>query len=81
MFTNKVIKGIHISRFIMSWIRSGGVFSVRGGYDDFHDWLKTLVINETKLSDDEIADIMEIARNGKLELEMSAKAFIKNIKN
>jgi len=78
MFENKIIRGIHISRFIMSWIRSGGVFGIRDGYGEFHKWLKTLVINGTILSDDEITDIMMIARNGKLELEVSAKKFIQD---
>lgn len=74
MFENKLIRGIHISRFIMSWVRSGGVFDWRyGGYYDFEKWLKSL-----GLSDEEIGDIMEIAKNGKCELEISAMEFIKN---
>ena len=40
----------------------------------FKEWLK-----ETQgLTDDEIKDIMEMATNGKLELEESAKRFLEN---
>jgi hypothetical protein len=76
MFENKVINGYtYASRFIASWIRSGGTFGKHGqGYDDFRNWLKSLGF----LSDEDIECIMYLARNGKLELEVSAKNFIKN---
>lgn len=75
MFENKLIKGIHATRFIMSWVREGGKLGhLGGGYSEFNEWLKSL-----GLSDEEIKDIMEIAQNGKLELEISAKKFTKNL--
>lgn len=72
MFENKLIKGVHITRYIMSWIRAGGTLSHRGGgYWKFENWLKSLGLDK-----DEIHDIMEVAYNGKLELENSAREFI-----
>ena len=74
MFENKIINDYtYASRFIMSWVRAGGVFSVRSGYGDFEDWLKSL-----ELSDDDVQYIVNLARNGKLELEESARLFITN---
>lgn len=75
MFENKVIEGIYVSRFIASWQKAGG--NCRKDYSLFKEWLKTLVINGRSLSDEEIHDICFLADNGKMELEMSAKAFLK----
>ena len=74
MFENKIIKGVHASRFIMSWIRQGGNITWIEGINDFKEWLKSL-----GLSKEEVNDICEMATNGKLELEISAKNFIENI--
>lgn len=76
MFENKVINGYtYATRFIMSWVRSGGNFGKHGeGYDDFRNWLKSL-----GLKSDDIEDIMFLAQNGKLELEVSAKNYITNL--
>lgn len=75
MFENVSIRGIHASRYIMSWVRSKGELHFRAGYSEFNEWLKSLGLDEN-----EIQTIVDIARNGKLELETSAKAFLKNIK-
>ena len=74
MFENVVIKGIHASRYVMSWIRVGGKLSWRAGYSEFNNWLKAL-----GLSEEEVDIIVEIARNGKMELEMSARHYLKTI--
>ena len=76
MFENKIINGCdYATRFIMSWVRSGGTFGKHGkGYDDFRKWLESL-----ELKTEDIEDIMFIAQNGKLELEVSAKKFITNL--
>ena len=76
MFENKVINGyIYATRFIMSWVRSGGKFDKYGqGYDDFREWLESL-----ELKTEDIEDIMFLAQNGKLELEVSAKIFMANL--
>ena len=76
MFENKLINGyIYATRFIMSWVRSGGTFGKRGeGYNDFRKWLESL-----ELKTEDIEDIMFLAQNGKLELEVSAKNYITNL--
>ena len=76
MFENKIINGCdYATRFIMSWVRSGGTFGKHGkGYDDFRKWLESL-----ELKTEDIEDIMFLAQNGKLELEISAKKFITNL--
>ena len=76
MFENKVINGYTYStRFIMSWVRSGGTFDEHGkGYDDFRNWLESL-----ELKTEDIKDIMFLALNGKLELEVSAKNYMANL--
>ena len=76
MFENKIINGCdYATRFIMSWVRSRGTFGKHGkGYDDFRKWLESL-----KLKTEDIEDIMFLAQNGKLELEVSAKKFITNL--
>jgi len=76
-FENKQINGYtYASRFIASWVRVGGTLSMYdGGSYDFEDWLKSL-----GLSEEDINHIMHLAKNGKMELESSARSFIKNIK-
>lgn len=77
MFNNKTQCGIHATRFIMSWVRMGGTLKYGKDYDDFKEWLKTLMIDGKNLSDKDVHHILELARNGKMELESSAKQFIK----
>lgn len=71
MFENKVIKGIYISRYVASWTNAGGK---RKG---FKNWLRTLVIDGEHLTEEEIYDIYAYATNGKLELEDSAREYLK----
>jgi hypothetical protein len=71
MFENKMIKGIYATRYIMSWIREGGNLKHGRDCDDFKEWLKSLGLNE-----DEVHHIWEIATNGKMELEDSARKFL-----
>lgn len=72
MFENRIIEGIHISRFVASWVNKGGKLNF-----EFKEWLKTLTINERKLTDEEIQDIYNFGTNGKLELEILATKFLK----
>ena len=53
----------------------------RKDYALFKEWLKSLVINGRHLTDEEIHDILFIADNGKMELELSAKMFLKKNAN
>lgn len=72
MFENKLISGIHATRYIASWMKVGGHFGRRdGGRFDFRDWLESLGLTE-----DEVRYIYNLADNGKLELQSSAKAFM-----
>ena len=73
MFENRIIEGIHISRFVASWVNEGGKLNFR-----FKEWLATLTINGRKLTDEEIQDIYNFGSNGKLELEASASKFLNN---
>lgn len=87
LFDNTLVGGIHKSRYVASWINKGGTFGsysqwrkgiiINGRYA-FQDWLKTLVIDGRHLTEDEIHDICTYATNGKLELETSAEAFMRN---
>ena len=79
-FENRMIEGIYMSRFVASWINEGGNFK-RKFVDGqiivpFKEWLKTLTINDRKLTDEEIYDIYNFATNGKLELEVLAANFM-----
>ena len=73
-FDNEVIKGVHASRYIMSYLREDG--SVRNR-NKFREWLKAL---PSELNDEEIDHILDMYGNGKMELEMNAKRFLKNYK-
>ena len=78
MFENKTIEDIYISRFIASWQKGGG--NCRKDYGLFKEWLESLVINGRHLTDKEVHDILLLADNGKMELEYSAREFLKNHK-
>lgn len=69
MFENKLSETheIHYSRYIASWINEGG--HTFGKF--FIEWLKSIGLTET-----EIRDIRNLATDGKLELEASAKKYV-----
>lgn len=71
MFENKKFNDIHATRYIMSWVRMGGKLKYGKDVEDFNNWLLSLGLSE------EDADyIVLLATNGKLELEVNAKAFL-----
>lgn len=73
-FENNYLNGIHVSRYCASWIKGGGErFNWR-----FKLWLKSLVINGRRLTEDEIRFILNFAENGKLELQEHAKMFLRD---
>ena len=74
MFENRTIEGIHISRFVASWVNKGGRLNFT-----FKDWLRNLTINGRRLTDEEIQDIYNFGTNGKLELEESARRFLREM--
>ena len=69
MFENVTVRGVHATRYIMSYVRAGGKLGRQVW--EFEDWLKSLGLDE-----EEIYSILSIARNGKLELEISAAKFL-----
>jgi hypothetical protein len=75
MFENKLINGIHASRYIASWQRAGGAPLYYGeDIDDFRVWLSSL-----GLSSEDVEFIVRLATNGKLELEKDAEKYIRNL--
>lgn len=71
MFENKKFDDIHATRYIMSWVRMGGKLKYGKDVEDFNNWLLSLGLSEKD------ADyITSLATCGKLELEVSAKAFL-----
>jgi len=84
MFENKAFEKIYYSRFIASWYNSGGK-RIRSYVDsekrpnDFVRWLRTLTINDKQIPEDVIKDILEMATNGKAELEWNLNKYLKEI--
>jgi hypothetical protein len=74
MFENKIINGVHATRYIASWNKAGGAFIYREDYYNFRKWLLSI-----GLTDDDARHICRLADNGKLELENSAEKFIKEL--
>ena len=70
----KTRNGIYYSRYIASWQNAGGEIAP---YGLFERWLREV----EKLTDEEISDIYILATNGKLELQESARAFMRSEKN
>jgi hypothetical protein len=67
--------GMYYSRIIASWINVGGDTHSRM----FEEWLRSITDSNTGekvLTDDQISDILRLARNGKLEWQNDASRFI-----
>lgn len=76
MFENKKTKnGIHYSRYIASWINACKELKVSIYFDD--KFLRWLEFSE-RLDEEEINNIRNMAKNGKMELEDSAKSFLRD---
>ena len=73
-FENKLIRGIHATRFIASWLNMGGMLCTGKDVDNFRSWLLSLGLNS-----DEVWPIMYLATTGKMELEVNAKAFLEKL--
>lgn len=83
---NKVSsQGIHYLRYLMSWINVGGDFDSDHywdykstgknkwqGFHGFEKWLRSI-----QLPEEEVKEIISMAGMGKLELEESARKFLK----
>ena len=73
MFENKLINGIHKSRYIASWLKAGGTLYYGNDFDDFFTWLLS-----EGMTENEAHEIVFLAMNGKMELENSAKQFMED---
>ena len=73
-FENESIRGIYATRFIASWLRMGGMLCTGKDVDNFRLWLLSLGLNS-----DEVWPIMYLVTNGKMELEVNAKAFLEKL--
>ena len=73
-FENKSIRGIYATRFLASWLKMGGMLCTGKDVDNFRSWLLSLGLNS-----DEVWTIMYLATNGKMELEVNAKTFLKKL--
>ena len=71
MFNNNLINDIHKSRYIASWLKEGGRLYYGEDIDNFYKWLLSLGLTE-----DEAQQVVNLATNGKLELENSARKFL-----
>lgn len=89
MLENKMIAGIHYSRFIASWVNVGGNFKRKAVYDEngeiedvfcpFVEWLKSIEFEDRdRITDIEVKEILDFLQLGKLELEISAREYLKN---
>lgn len=71
MCDNRLVNGIHQTRYIASWINAGGEIRTGKDMDDFRDWLWSL-----GLADAQVHQIANMAMYGNRDLQDSAKAFI-----
>ena len=74
MFENKKIKDVHATRYIASWLKVGGKLGTWKDFGNFEDWL----VSEG-LSESDIKQITTLATCGRMELESSARRFIKQL--
>lgn len=70
MLENRKFNGIHYSRYIASYQNKGGVINY-GTKNGFYKWMKSL-----GATDSMIREMVDIARMGKLELEIDCEKFI-----
>lgn len=64
--------GVHYSRIIASWSNACRHYGTPTYFGElFKEWLKEIGVPE-----EDIRNIQEMARNGKMELETSAKLFL-----
>lgn len=80
MFSNNTECGIHVTRFIASWVREGGTLRTGKDYENFETWLRSIIVDGKNLSEPDVNHILELAKCGKMELEYRAKMFLKELK-
>lgn len=71
MLENAKVNGIHMSRYIASWMNAGGEFIGTWEDSSFSRWLRTVGVT----NEEDLHDIFEMATCGKFELERSAEKY------
>lgn len=71
MFENKLINGIHVSRYIASYAKVCVAKKLKFKMSKFIEWLHLL-----GLKDEDVHYIYNYMTNGKLELENNAEKFL-----
>lgn len=72
MLENNKVRGVHMSRYIASWMNVGGEFIGTWEDSSFSRWLRTVGVT----NEEDIHDIFEMATCGKFELEQSARRYM-----
>lgn len=72
MLENMKVNGIHMSRYIASWMNAGGEFIGTWEDSSFSRWLRTVGVDDEQ----DVHDIFEMATCGKFELEQSARRYM-----
>lgn len=75
-YTNSKIKGIHISRYLASYMNVCRDKGIPFDYWDFCEWLAILKVDGERLTSDELDHILQYCESGKFELQCSAKEFL-----
>ena len=79
MFENKKVEEIYYSRFAASWRNvtgdDGSMNHRKVGWK-FRAWLRSLIINNRHLTEEEVWQIYNMGTCGKLELEDHARKFL-----
>ena len=78
---NNHVRGILISRFPASYENAGGRIAGIPRYDESYiNWLKSLIINGSNLTEEEVDMIYQYTQErkcGKFEFEQSAKEWLR----
>lgn len=72
-FLNTKVRGYNKSRYIASWLNSGGNMTDHR----FYEWLLTIEFDDGHMTEEEAEEIVEFADGGKFEFERSAEQYLK----
>lgn len=75
---NKNVRGIQLSQYVTSWVKSGGTLEkgMRNGASGFKDWLQLFTIGGEFLTRSEVDRIFTYAMTGDTDLEGIAKGYL-----
>lgn len=80
MFENRMVNGIHATRYVASFVGECARVGVYPTYRLCMEWLGTLTVNGETLDDADKRIICNLLENGKLELETNCREFLANRK-